>query len=368
MLSSIVVDERIRRYLTDVFMRSSSPVILNAASFYERPLAIDGEKGRGEVYEAVLSSRLFRISIKEATIHASAISKGKKYGEYLIDGRRCPPFGMEEILSILSSSGYKVLPSMKRDLEHILPVNNFQFSRDKDGMLGFYRGLCDLDLGNFNLTFEYKRRGEGEFALYSSFSEKEVDIGDLEALNLGIRTYGEVDERRRLKLIDYLKRLSFMLGEGSYDLFDLVDYYRIIDMMQTSDEDKDFSFTIVKRKVMRRDDGYVRTLTPFDFQYYRDGFTDSEEEREIFLGYFDKFSADDDGKEDCKEKLVKAYATLGLPADAGREEVKDAYRRLLMRFHPDTISSLGLDEEFLKFANEKVRLINEAYKTIMEDL
>ena len=275
---------------------------------------------------------------------------------------------MEEILSILSSSGYKVLPSMKRDLEHILPVNNFQFSRDKDGMLGFYRGLCDLDLGNFNLTFEYKRRGEGEFALYSSFSEKEVDIGDLEALNLGIRTYGEVDERRRLKLIDYLKRLSFMLGEGSYDLFDLVDYYRIIDMMQTSDEDKDFSFTIVKRKVMRRDDGYVRTLTPFDFQYYRDGFTDSEEEREIFLGYFDKFSADDDGKEDCKEKLVKAYATLGLPADAGREEVKDAYRRLLMRFHPDTISSLGLDEEFLKFANEKVRLINEAYKTIMEDL
>ena len=264
-------------------MRSSSPVILNAASFYERPLAIDGEKGRGEVYEAVLSSRLFRISIKEATIHASAISKGKKYGEYLIDGRRCPPFGMEEILSILSSSGYKVLPSMKRDLEHILPVNNFQFSRDKDGMLGFYRGLCDLDLGNFNLTFGYKRRGEGEFALYSSFSEKEVDIGDLEALNLGIRTYGEVDERRRLKLIDYLKRLSFMLGEGSYDLFDLVDYYRIIDMMQTSDEDKDFSFTIVKRKVMRRDDGYVRTLTPFDFQYYRDGFTDSEEEREMFL-------------------------------------------------------------------------------------
>ena len=159
-----------------------------------------------------------------------------------------------------------------------------------------------------------------------------------------------------------------MLGEGSYDLFDLVDYYRIIDMMQTSDEDKDFSFTIVKRKVMRRDDGYVRTLTPFDFQYYRDGFTDSEEEREMFLGYFDKFSADDDGKGDYKEKLVKAYATLGLPADAGKEEVKDAYRRLLMRFHPDTISSLGLDEEFLKFANEKVRLINEAYRTIMEDL
>ena len=39
-------------------------------------------------------------------------------------------------------------------------------------------------------------------------------------------------------------------------------------------------------------------------------------ERKCTMGYFDKFSADDDGKGDYKEKLVKAYATLGLPAGA----------------------------------------------------
>ncbi len=64
---------------------------------------------------------------------------------------------------------------------------------------------------------------------------------------------------------------------------------------------------------------------------------------------------------------VKAYAVLGLQQDATPEEVKKAYRKLSREFHPDSIASKGLPEEFTKFAEEKFRAIQEAYDTIRKE-
>jgi DnaJ like chaperone protein len=61
---------------------------------------------------------------------------------------------------------------------------------------------------------------------------------------------------------------------------------------------------------------------------------------------------------------AKAYAVLGLQSDASNEEVKKAYRKLSIEFHPDTIASKGLPEEFTTFATEKFREIQEAYESI----
>lgn len=63
----------------------------------------------------------------------------------------------------------------------------------------------------------------------------------------------------------------------------------------------------------------------------------------------------------------KAYAVLGLQTDASNEEVKKAYRRLSIEFHPDTIASKGLPEEFTTFATEKFRAIQEAYDSIRKE-
>ena len=51
---------------------------------------------------------------------------------------------------------------------------------------------------------------------------------------------------------------------------------------------------------------------------------------------------------------------LGLEITATQSEIKKAYRRLAMKFHPDKISSLG--EEFLQEAEIKMKEINEAYE------
>lgn len=65
-----------------------------------------------------------------------------------------------------------------------------------------------------------------------------------------------------------------------------------------------------------------------------------------------------------KTNLDYAYALLEVPKDAGKQEVKKAYRRLLSRNHPDKLISQGLPQEMIKMANEKTQKIVKAYELI----
>lgn len=57
-----------------------------------------------------------------------------------------------------------------------------------------------------------------------------------------------------------------------------------------------------------------------------------------------------------------AYTILEVPADASDEEVKKAYRRMALKYHPDRVAQLG--EEVQKAAQEKFRKVQEAYERI----
>ncbi len=54
------------------------------------------------------------------------------------------------------------------------------------------------------------------------------------------------------------------------------------------------------------------------------------------------------------------YQVLGLSGDATFAEIKAAYRKLSMEYHPDKVAHLG--EEFHKVAEEKMKEINGAYQ------
>lgn len=60
------------------------------------------------------------------------------------------------------------------------------------------------------------------------------------------------------------------------------------------------------------------------------------------------------------------YATLRLTSSATQDEVKRAYRKLCVEFHPDTLASQGLGSEFKKVAEELFGEINTAYTTIKQ--
>ena len=65
-----------------------------------------------------------------------------------------------------------------------------------------------------------------------------------------------------------------------------------------------------------------------------------------------------------KDKIARAYTTLGLQPGASQAEVKEAYRTLVKKWHPDLFVN---KPQLQKQAEEKMQLINEAYKTITEN-
>jgi len=58
------------------------------------------------------------------------------------------------------------------------------------------------------------------------------------------------------------------------------------------------------------------------------------------------------------------YEILGVSPDDSFNEIKKKYKKLVQKYHPDKLSSKDLDEEFLKFAEDRMKEINEAYETI----
>ncbi|MFH2094481.1 MAG: DnaJ domain-containing protein [Bacteroidota bacterium] len=65
------------------------------------------------------------------------------------------------------------------------------------------------------------------------------------------------------------------------------------------------------------------------------------------------------------EKADAAYEILEIRPDAGVEDIKKAYRKMAMKYHPDKVSHLG--EEFQISAKEKFQKVNEAYEKIKRD-
>ena len=60
--------------------------------------------------------------------------------------------------------------------------------------------------------------------------------------------------------------------------------------------------------------------------------------------------------------MTDPYKVLGISPDATDEEVKKAYRRMAMKYHPDKVANAG--EQIRQQATEKFRKINEAYEHI----
>lgn len=60
-----------------------------------------------------------------------------------------------------------------------------------------------------------------------------------------------------------------------------------------------------------------------------------------------------------------SYKILEIDQSSSNEEVKKAYRRMAMKYHPDKVSHLG--EEIRKSADEKFSRVNEAYEKIKKE-
>jgi DnaJ like chaperone protein len=60
-----------------------------------------------------------------------------------------------------------------------------------------------------------------------------------------------------------------------------------------------------------------------------------------------------------------SYKILEIDPSSSNDDIKKAYRRMAMKFHPDKVSHLG--DDFRKAADEKFRKVNEAYEKIKKE-
>lgn len=58
------------------------------------------------------------------------------------------------------------------------------------------------------------------------------------------------------------------------------------------------------------------------------------------------------------------YAILGVTKDTKPEDIKKAYRKLMVEHHPDKLVAAGMAPEFVAVATEKIKRINAAYETV----
>jgi len=68
---------------------------------------------------------------------------------------------------------------------------------------------------------------------------------------------------------------------------------------------------------------------------------------------------------DSKQDKNWAYKVLEIEPSASEEDVKKAYRKMAMKFHPDKVNTLG--EEVKKSATEKFKKVNDAYQAIKQE-
>lgn len=369
------MDKSFEDKLRKRFECSLSPISIKAKERMEVEVEVDNKKRSAEFFEAVISAEIFRLYMRIIRVNKTFFKDEELFETYEMDSLECPPFTIKEVLSLLNEAGYEVPLSIIEKGRENYAIAQTSIMRSEKGRARFFYSLRKFDIKSLRLTLEYKAEGDGCFSLHLFLNTTRlVDTGHLRYLSLGPSDYqGQVSQDKKDALIRYLVELSSFSMHAGLEIFNIVDYMSLLEKMQDEPRSRDFSFSIEKKRSAFAAShpsfggpsysDYGLTLTPLDFAWYLDGFCDNEDQRQLFFSYYD--SVMEEGEKSEEERLLEV---LGLRKGASIGDVEKAYKGIVMRFHPDRISSLGLDPSFTAFANAQMQRANEAYGALKKIL
>lgn len=235
-----------------------------------------------------------------------------------------------------------------------------KFSRWLAGGLGWaffgpLGGLLGFVLGSF--------LDKTEVSTSLKNTENKTTIGDFAvSLLVLVAAVMKADGKVLKSELDYVK-LYFVQTFGEGAAGEAIIFLRDI-LKQNIDLE-----AVTKQIKMRLD--YPSRLQMLHFLYgiaYADGRLDANELNilEIIAGYIGINSKD---LGSIKAMFVietdSAYKVLEIEPDATEEEIKKAYRKMALKYHPDKVAYLG--EDIKKAATEKFQKLNEAYEIIKKE-
>ena len=118
------------------------------------------------------------------------------------------------------------------------------------------------------------------------------------------------------------------------------------------------------RKIMRPERIKNRVFREFTKNFFRNAYSDSSDSRYKRDEQRDpKGRSTDQSAKGPKVDTQDPYTVLGIQPGASREEIRNAYRDLSKKYHPDRVNYLG--PEFRDLAHEKFIDIKKAYEALI---
>ncbi len=152
-------------------------------------------------------------------------------------------------------------------------------------------------------------------------------------------TFGEDDASEALKLLKEILNKPIPLTDVCYQIRSHIDYSSRLQLMH-------LLFGIAQA------DGII---SPEEVNVIEDISKRLEINRAEFVSIKSMFIEDTDW----------AYKILEISNSATNDDIKKAYRKMAVKYHPDKVAYLG--EDIKKSANEKFQKVNEAYERIKKE-
>lgn len=193
--------------------------------------------------------------------------------------------------------------------------------------------------------------------------ERKTTTGDfIASLLVLVASIMKADGKVLRSELDYVKKY-FVQAFGNDSALEAMQMLK--DILKQNIPLRDVSIQIKQRM------DYSSRLQLLHFLYgiaNADGKIDPSEIRTIEqIAFYLGISSADSGS--IKNMFVRttdsAYIILGVDRNAPNEEIKKAYRKLAVKYHPDKVSYLG--EDIKNKAKEKFQQINEAYEIIKKE-